>query len=119
MRNFDFACKIADVCGRYVIAYSDTHIVAQRYPNSNKIQLHFQFEPWAGILRYADIYVPSVDRWFLLLEYSTPQFPDHPDCCFHLQENTNTDGPEGIIDIRFSKSLQGCLNALTRELANK
>ena len=118
MNNFDFACKVADVCKRYVVAYSDTDIVVQKHPNDYNIQLSFKFDPWFGTRRYADIYVPAVDRWFLLFEDDTPQFQDHPGCRFHLQENTDIDGPEGIIDIKFSKSLQGCLNALIGVLAD-
>jgi hypothetical protein len=118
MKNFDFAVAIADVCKRNVVAWSDTEIVVQKHPNDFNIQLSFKFDPWCGQRRYADIYVPAVDRWFLLFEYTTPQFQDHPDCLFHLQENTNIDGPDGIVDIKFSKSLRGCLNALIGVLAD-
>lgn len=111
-----FTERIAAVCGRTVHTFDNGSFAVQKYPNERSIQLSFDYQDWAGVVQMADIVDVPNDRWFIIFEYKTEQFPGHPGCLFHLQENTEIDGPEGIIDHCFSRTLTGCLNALRRLL---
>ena len=105
--------RVCAVCKRNVYYDMSGKPYVQINPNPLGIQLRFR-RFGANELPYADIYIPSQDRWLLLFWYSQPTFK--PGCYYHLQENTNIQGPDGIIDHKFSKTLTGCLNTLERLL---
>jgi hypothetical protein len=114
MSEKQFIERVSEACGRTVYYWHEGNYAVQNYPNPYELQLRFR-ELGTNEL-YADIYLPKSDKWLLLFWHPKPQHPNHPRCCFHLQENTDVDGPEGIIDHAYSKTLQGCLNALKRLL---
>ena len=107
--------RVAATCGRVVTSsLKNCCFTVQKYPNPYNVQLRlYSYSPSE---RVAEIYIPKTDRWLLLFWNDVSQFPDRPGCCFHLQENTDTDGPEGIIDHKHSRTLSGCLNALKKIL---
>lgn len=109
MENRIFAERIAAACGREIrMNQANDRVFVQKYPNEFNIQLSFDLRPWAWVVKQAEIYDIDSDRWLLLFEMT--------DGRYLLQENTNTDGPEGIIDHCYSKTLAGCLNELKRQL---
>ena len=114
MNEQQFIERVAETCGRTVLYWDEGSFALQDHPNPYNIQL--KFRDFGPAERYADIYIPKTDRWLLLFWDERPQFSDHPGCCYHLQENTDTDGPEGIVDHKFSKTLAGCLNTLEKLL---
>lgn len=83
-----FRAMVAHYAGRIII---NNHV--QVSPNKYNNTLVFP-RPWEGVERYADISTAG-GRWFLLFEYSDPL---REGCKYHLQENTDIDGPDGIID---------------------
>ena len=115
MNDRTFIERVAETCKRevYFSPYDDNFAV-QRTPNPYDIQL--RYSGYGPGERVAEVYIPKTDKWLLLFWNEKPQFQDHAGCCYHLQENTDIDGPEGIIDHKFSKTLAGCLNALERLL---
>lgn len=108
-----FIERVARACKREIRYDSAGNPHVQINPNPLGIQLHFR-SFGEHELPYADVYIPKTDRWLLLFWYSQPTFAEG--CYYHLQENTDVQGPDGIIDHKFSKTLTGCLNALERLL---
>lgn len=105
MDNITFAERVAAACKREIkMNESNDRVFVQNHPNDLNVQLSFDLRPWAWIVKQAEVYDINMDRWYLIFETTDGRYT--------LQENTDIDGPEGIIDHYDGRTLAGCLKKL-------